>query len=195
MYERLDISEAKSLDLEQQKRALTKKVNQLAEEVIDPRKANLNLSIDLELRFKEYDLLFHGLKSEGPEETASLTATLVTKFLNENLAMDREFVNKIKIAHAHRLPKKSAGSNAKVLDLNSDISSSPIVNKFVKMKDKQTILYKAVDDRKSNIGITQHLPLAMQLQRRDLLGIAKTFRREGKMIKWRIIGSDYCFFY
>ena len=85
LYERLDILKAKSLDLEQQKQALTKKVNQLEKEVIDLRKANVNLSVDSERRSKEDNLLFHGLKSEEPKETASQTAALVTKFLNENL--------------------------------------------------------------------------------------------------------------
>ena len=109
--------------MEQQKQALTKKVNSLEEEVIDLRKANLNLSFDSERRSKEYNLLFHGLKSERPKEIiASQTAALVTKFLNENLAMDREFVNKIEIAHAHRFSNRSASSNEKVLDSNSNIS-------------------------------------------------------------------------
>ena len=107
-------------------------------------------------------MLFHGLKSERPKETASQTAALVTKLLNENLSMDREFVNKIEIAHAHRLRKRSAGSNEKVLDSNSNISSSPMVVKFVKINEKQTILHRAEDARKFNFSITQHLPLAMQ---------------------------------
>ena len=154
LYERLDILEAKSLDLEQQKQALTKKVNQVEEEVIDLRKANLNLFVDSERRSKEYSLLFHGLKSERPKEIASQTAAYVTKFLNEILAMDHEFVNKIEIAHAHRLLKKSAGSNEKVVDSNSNVSSSPIVVKFVKSNDKQTILRRAVDARKFNVDIS-----------------------------------------
>ena len=122
--------------MEQQKQALTKRVNQLEKEIIDRRKANLNLFIDAERRSKEYNLLFHGLKYEGPKEIAFQTFALVTKFINENLALDREFVNKIEIKHTHWLPKRSTGSNEKVLDSNSNISSPPNVVNFVKMNNK-----------------------------------------------------------
>ena len=46
--------------------------------------------------------------------------------------------------------------------------------------------------KKFSVVITQHLPLALQQQHRDMLGIVKTFHTRGKKTKWRIIGSDYC---
>ena len=51
------------------------------------------------------------------------------------------------------------------------------------MNNKQTILRGAVDARKFNFGITQHLPLAMQQQRQDQLEIAKTSHSKGKKNK------------
>ena len=142
-------------------------------------------------------MLFHGLKSEGPKETASQTAALVTKFFNENLTMDCEFVNKIEVAHAHRLPKRSAGSNEKVLYSNNNMSSSPIVVKFVKMNDKKTMLRRAVDAKKFNVvALLNICRWQCKQQRRDLFRIAKTFhsKGKGKKITWRIIGSDYYLF-
>ena len=108
--------------------------------------------------------------------------------------MDREFVNNIEIAHVYRLSKRSAGSSEKVLESNRNILSTPTVVKFVTINDKQTILRRTIYAKQFNVAIIQYLLLAMKQQRRDLLGIAKSFHSEGEKIKWRIIGSDYCLF-
>jgi len=192
--ERVDSLEARAIVLEESNVALTKKVTLLEDEVAYLQQENRCFKIDTERRSKEYNLLFHGLESTGPTESAAQSEVLVKKFLSEELAMDRQVVDKIAIAHAHRLPQHTKPAGLSESNSGDSSKSAPIVVKFIKMSDKQNILLRAPDARKHNVGITPHLPVSMQKQRRRLLPIAKGLFNKGNKIKWKIIGPDYCLF-
>jgi len=196
--ERLEKIEGRVFKLEEKNHSLTSKVCELEEEVENLKRTNNSLKIDTKRRSKEYNLLFHGIKPVGPKETATQSATMVSNFLRENLAMDSQFVNNILLAHAHRLhsmTEEPGNKNARSSKQSAEKELvPPIVVKFVKMADKLTILETAADAKNYNVGITQHLPVAMQRQRRKLLDTATRLYNQGKKIKWKIIDSDYCLF-
>ena len=129
---------------------------QLSEQLKDGFAAKINVK----LRSKEYNLVLHGIKMATNHETALQSQEVVTSFLQKELRMDTKFIDKLEIAHAHRLLRRTR---------NSDKTPPPIVVKFLKMKQKQTILERSVDARKLNVGISQHLPVIMQHQRQALL--------------------------
>ena len=126
-------------------------------------------------------------------ETALQSQELVMSFLQKELRMDTKFGNKLEIAHAHVSAKRTSNSPVKP-NSHDDKTPPPIVLKSFKMKQKQIILERSVDARKLNVGISQHLPVNMQHQRRALLKTANKLYQKGRKIKWKITDPDCCFF-
>ena len=62
--------------------------------------------------------------------------------------------------------------------------------KLASMEDIHSILKLAPDARKMKVGITRHLPMAVQVQRKTLIKRASRLYKQGKRIQWKVVGSE-----
>jgi len=142
-----------------------------------------------ELRSKEFNLLFHGIPVNEKSETSETSEKIIRTFISETLRLSASNVDRTIFSNVHRLPRKTS-----VITLSSSVTAPPIVVKFVTMKDRNSIFNLAFHARPFKCSITKHLALAMQIQRRTLLKIAKKLYKQGKRIQWKIIDADYRLF-
>ena len=158
-------------------------------ELTEMRENTRKSEIVSELRSKEYNLLFHGLPLESPEETPDQSENVIRSFLTNSLRCSESDLAKISFANVHRLPKHKSA-----LQPSSPTSSQApaIVVKFVKMKDKNMISKLAPRARQFRKNITKHLPRSMQEQRKALSKKASKLYTSGKRIRGKIEGVDYC---
>jgi len=81
-----------------------------------------------ELRYKEYNLLFHGLPLESLKETPEQSEHVIRSFLTNSLRYSEFDLAKISFANVNRLPKHKSA----LQPFNSTSSQAPaIVVKFV----------------------------------------------------------------
>ena len=143
---------------------------ELKREINNLRKARLTA----ELYSRKANLLFHNI----PEQPGEDTEIILRSFLKDFLKYDGH--HRVIFANVHRLPSKTPDS----------AKSSPIIAKFVQMKDRNDILGMATNLKgtKQRFGISQHLPPEMQEERAKLLPIQREARQAGKKTQIKIQG-------
>jgi len=170
---------------------LTSYLKGVEKELSETREDTRKSEIVSELRSKEYNLLFHGLPLESPEETLEQSEHVIRSFLTNPLRYSEADFAKISFANVHRLPKHKSALQLS----NSTSSQAPAtVVKFVKIIDKNMVFKLAPRARQFRKNITKHLPRFMQEQSKTLLKKASKHFTSGKRIRWKLEGGDYCFY-
>ena len=115
-------------------------------------------------------------------KSKDLSHQLVRSFMTEKLMSNMKFAN---------VPRCTDVSNSSNLT-----SKRPplIVLKFCAVRDQIEVLKLTLWARQFHCGITKHLPISMQRQRKSLLAHANILFKAGKKIKWEVIDVDYCLF-
>jgi len=166
-------------------------LTKLRDEIASFKEKKRKSDILNELRSKEFNVLFHGLKMSSNTENSDESGSVVRSFSVKDLKFPQSEVDRMHFADVHRLPRRVDATHSST---NSTHTSPPIVVKLCKMKDKFNILKLALRARQFKCNITKHLPLSMQRQRKLLMKQASSLYAAGKRIQWRINDSDYCLY-
>ena len=167
-------------DQEQGLKHIDAEVIEVREDIIPKLKEELQHSIQqlreatlaAELYSKKANLLFFNI----PESKGENTEAELRKLISRSSAPDAEGID---FANVHRLPTK--------------YGERPIIAKFVKMKDRESVLTAvsraAISFGEKKVGVAPHLPASMQAERKRLLPIRNTLKAEGKNAKIKITGT------
>ncbi len=152
----------------------------LRKEMMEEINALKKQRLAAELYSKRQNLLFYGIK----ESTGEDCERVMRKFLRDELKYDQ--ADTILFANLHRLPTRSnPGHPTKV---------RPVIVKFVQMKDRDDVLRLAQRLKGTGYGISQHLPVEMQNQRKMLLPIKRQAIAEGKRAYLKTTGTEVTLF-
>jgi len=166
-------------------------LTKLRDEIASYKEEKCKSDILNELRSKEFNVLFHGLKMSSTTENSDESESVVRSFLVKDLKFPQSEVERMHFANVHRLPRRVDATHSST---NSAHTSPPIVVKLCKMKDKFNILKLDPRAREFKCNITKHLPLSIQRQGKLLMKQASSLDAAGKRIQWRINDSDYCLY-
>lgn len=117
-------------------------------------------------RSRKYNLLIYGIP-ENPNEDCEKT---ILKFFVENLKLQSSSVENIIISNVHRVPR-----------LNKEYKPgmpNPIVVKFARMKDRNTVYFARVNLKDSKMSIRTDLPNDLKVKRGKLARISYRLRRD-----------------
>lgn len=192
----LDIIKTELKDIRAEVRDLTLSVESLDKDVMHIRdkeipdlKDELKKEIDslkiqrlsAEMYSKKSNLLFYGIKQQADEHCEET----IKLFIKNKLGLDAEAML---LANTHRLPSRKVSSRDR---------PSPIIAKFVLMKDRDSVLRAAPSLRhfkEENFGISPHLPYEMQAIRQKLLPIRRSAIASGKKAFIKTSGTDVLLF-
>jgi len=191
LKQRLCVAETSLESAHEKMLSLETDLTKLRDEIASFKEEKRKSDILNELRSKEFNVLFHGLKMSSNTENSDESESVVRSFLVKDLKFPQAEVDRMYFANVHRLPRRVDATHSST---NSTHTSPPIVVKLCKMKDKFIILKLAPRARQFKCNITKHLPLSMQRQRKLLMKQASSLYAAGKRIQWKINDSDYCLY-
>ena len=178
----------------------TAKLNDLTKE----NKMNQEMNQDLSMRIrrlekdevmresysKRLNILVHGLKEQGNDETKEQAKALLENFLNEALEIT---LDSIKIVDLHRLPPRTICKAGKAI-------TRPIIVNLLAKFDKDKIfkninrLKQYNNQTKSRLFITDHLPKLFYNQKKKLMPEHEVAKEDGHSVRWASYDGDYCLY-
>lgn len=126
----------------------------------------MNGKIDyLENQYRCKNLIFDGIP-ESVHKKWSDSEDKIQKILNEKLKLDQKH---IELERVHRSGKPPA----------RDEKPRPIVVRFLRFKDRNTVLEKAKNLKGSNIYVNEDFSEAVRMKRKELIPATKEARKRG----------------
>jgi len=112
-------------------------VTKFREEMASFKEEKYKSDILSELRSKEFNVLFLGLKMSSNSENPAESESFVRSFLIKDLKFPQSEVDRLHFLNVHCLPRRVDATHSLTYSTHNN---PPIVVKLPKMKDKFTIL-------------------------------------------------------
>ena len=126
---------------------------------------------ELKARSMQENLLFFGVREERDEQ-GEMTETVLREFIKREITVASDVkVDDISFDRVHRLGRRR---------FNSDTKPRPIVAKFEKFKDRETIRKAGINLNKSKRGysVREHFPLEMENKRKELYPVMRRYQQD-----------------